>query len=277
MAAISILGPLLLKIIRYRWPTYSSTIVMGQDFVHLILLVPTCIIGGILKLKGNARSIFFLITLGPYLIYQFPLRAITPEWSHPDYAGISATSQNYFWLSLIVGAGGLIILADSLSKLNTLSISSKKLNTIKIIVFYLILFVLIIAALWISQILSAIADPWTNKSYLRAPTVFWWIRIFDLSILIPLVLISIYAFVFRRNNGGYGMLLLGTGTLMLAFPVIGGSLLFTYFLVPGETKIQELIFFLAMCIPIWPTYIHLVRQNNGNNHSNGAGHTLRLA
>jgi hypothetical protein len=260
IAAVSILGPLVLSIIRYRWSDYSILIVMGQDLIHLVLVVPICIIGGILRLIGNARSKYLLIAIGPYLIYQFLLLAIAPEWAHPDYSTQNPTSQNYFWLYIIIATGGLFIMLDSLSQFAQQKAPELSRKLVNAIFIYIIVFAVILATIWITQIAKVLAAGSAVKAYYRSPTVFWWIRIFDLSIVIPLALISVYAFVTRKTSGGYRLLLLGVGSLLLAFPVVAGSQLYTYLMLPGATSIVEIVFFLIMTLPIFPSYIYLARM-----------------
>ncbi len=247
-----------LAVARPRITPYSITVVMGQDFFHLLLVVPICVVGGYLRLRNSPRAKYLLITLGPYLMYQFPLLAIAPEWAHPAYGALPYTSQNFFWLYLIIAAGGLILLFDSLAQV--LPEKSPQFNSaiINCIFGYILLFAVILSILWISQIFAAISREGL-ASYDRAPTVFWWIRIFDCGIVIPLAIMSLYAYSTRRRTGGYGILLLGVGSLMLAFPVVAGSLVFVFFLVPGSANFVEVGFFVLMTVPIFPAFIYLVK------------------
>ena len=258
VTSVSLLGPLVFSIIRYRWAPYSSTIVMGQDLIHLFLVVPICLVGGFLRLRNSPGAKYLLITLGPYLMYQFLLLAIAPEWAHPAYTTVNYTSQNFFWLYLIVVTGGLLILFDSLVQVlpeETPQFNPKIMNAIYV---YIVLFAVVLSILWISQITAAVSAGGAGN-YERAPTVFWWIRIFDLGIVIPLAIISLYAYATRRRTGGYGILLLGVGSLMLAFPVVAGSLLFVFFLVPKSANIMEVGFFVLMTVPIFPAFIYIVK------------------
>ena len=259
IAAVSILGPLILGMIRYRWSDYSILTVMGQDLIHLFLVVPICIIGGILRLIENPRSKYLLIVLGPYLMYQFLLLAIAPEWAHSDYATQNSTSQNYFWLYIIIAAGGLFIMLDSLSQFSEEKAPELNRKLVNAIFVYIIVFAVILATIWVMQIAKVLAEGSAVKAYYRAPTVFWWIRIFDLSIVIPIALVSVYAFVTRKTSGGYGLLLLGVGSLLLAFPVVAGSQLYTYLMLPGASSIVEIVFFVIMTLPIFPSYVYLAQ------------------
>ena len=260
IASVSVLGPLVLGIIRYRWSDYSIRIVMGQDLIHLLLVVPICLIGGLLRLIGNTKSRFLLVVLGPYLIYQFLLLAIAPEWAHPDYAAQIPTSQYYFWLYILVATGGLVIMLDSLSQFRQEKTPELNRTLTTSIFIYIFAFAVILSTIWIVQIARVLSEGNAAKPYFRSPTVFWWIRRFDLSIVIPLALASVYAFVTRKNSGGYGLLLLGTGSLLLAFPVVAGSQLYTYIVLPGASNIIEIIFFLVVTLPIFPSYLYLARR-----------------
>jgi len=63
VAAVSILGLLAIGIIRYRRSAYSIQIVAGQDLIHVFLIVPICLAGGILRLAASPKSKHLLIAM----------------------------------------------------------------------------------------------------------------------------------------------------------------------------------------------------------------------
>ncbi|HUI72190.1 MAG TPA: hypothetical protein VL354_16845 [Spirochaetia bacterium] len=119
---------------------------------------------------------------------------------------------------------------------------------------------MLLSVLWISQILNVLAVGVAVKAYYRAPTVFWWIRIFDIAAVVPLVLLSLHAFVTRRDSSGYAFLLLAVGSLMAAAPVIAGSQIYTLATLPGSVSLIEVLFFSAGTLPVFPCYGYLVKQ-----------------
>jgi hypothetical protein len=260
IGAVSILGPLALDLIRYRWSAYSILIVAGQDLIHLFLIAPICLAGGSLRIIGSPRSKYLLVAVGPYLIYQFALLAIAPEWAHADYASQSATSQNFFWLYVVIVFGGLLFTFDSLSQLLPERTPPLNRSVLTIIFLYTVAFTAFLSVLWISQILNVLTDGVTVQAYFRAPTVFWWIRIFDLGAVVPLILLSLYAFITRRGSGGYALLLLGVGSLMSAAPVLAGSQIYAYTALPASGNLAEVLFFSAVALPVFPCYIYLIRH-----------------
>jgi hypothetical protein len=124
----------------------------------------------------------------------------------------------------------------------------------------MMLFALILAFFWISQILKALSASAGMSDYVRAPTIFWWVRIFDLGVFIPLIIISSYVFLTRPHTGGYAIMLMMMGALMLAFPVIAGSVLFTILFSQQTADIQGFIFFFIMTLPIFPSYFYLIKE-----------------
>jgi succinate dehydrogenase/fumarate reductase cytochrome b subunit len=160
---------------------------------------------------------------------------------------------------MIAIVGGFLILFDSLSHLFPEKAPEFNRTVLCSILVFILLFVTLLAWIWISQILRVLAAGNAVENYYRAPTVFWWIRIFDLSIVIPLACISMYAFVTRKNSGGYGLLLLGVGSLLLAFPVVAGSQLYAYAMTPSLSTGIEIVFFVVLTVPIFPSYFYLVK------------------
>ena len=260
IASVSILGPLALGLIHYRWSAYSTLIVAGQDLVHLFIIAPLCLIGGVLRMMRSPKSKYLLVAVGPYLIYQFALLAVAPEWAHPDYASQAATSQNFFWIYAIAVFGGLLFTFDSLSQLLPEPPPALSRRVLAAICLYTVAFAVFLSILWISQIFRVLASGATIPAYYRAPTVFWWIRILDLSAVVPLVLLSLYAFITRRNSGGYALLLLGVGSLMSAAPVLAGSQLYAYAALPTSGNMVEVLFFSAVALPVFPCYFYLIRH-----------------
>lgn len=260
IAAVSILGPLALGIIRYRWSAYSIQVVSGQDLIHLFFLVPICLAGGLLRIMGSPKSRYLLIAVGPYLIYQFALLAIAPEWANPDYAGQTSTSQNFFWLYAMIVFGGLLLTFDSLSQLLPEGVPQLNRKVLRGILLYTVAFAVLLLALWLVQIANVLANGVAVKAYYRAPTVFWWIRIFDIAAVVPLILLSSYAFITRRNSGGYALLLLGVGSLMLAAPVIAGSQIYAFITLPESGNIVEILFFSVVTLPVFFCYSYLIRH-----------------
>src|SRR6056297_1525686 len=113
LAAMAAMGPLWLGIIQYKTSPSAIYQFIGQDMVHLFVMAPVCIIGGILRLLGRDRAKYLLILTPPYLIYTILCFGMGMEWSHPDYTG---NSEHYFFLFLGLLIGGFLLLFDSLGQ-----------------------------------------------------------------------------------------------------------------------------------------------------------------
>ena len=258
LAILSLSGPLLLNIIKYK--TSQSAIIQGQaqDFVNLVLIAPICFIGGILLIKNNENAKYFLILTPIYTVFYTGIAyAIFPEWSHPTYTG---NSEQFFWLYWLLISSGVIILIKSYSLFTPEDTPEFNRRNLKIYISFMLIFLIIFILLWISEIQEVITTGDTSTgSYSEAPTIFWVIRTIDLGITLPLGLISLYLF-WTRTKQAYPLLLLFFGYFVsIGTAVFVMALLM---LIKNDPNLQEggiVIFFILMMLS-WIGFVYLIRD-----------------
>ena len=184
------LGPLGAADIHYRTSQSGTWQVEGNDLANLVLMVPLLLVGGLLQLakKGSAK---YLLILAPItLMYTGLSYGVGEEYGNPTYSG---NVQSYFWLYLILIIGGLLLLVGTLPMFGERDAPSFGRRGLKVYVGVFVLFFLVFAGMWISQIMQVInTGDLPGSAYSSAPVVFWTIRYLDLGFSIPLGLLALF-------------------------------------------------------------------------------------
>lgn len=208
LITIALLGPVGQGIIQYRTSQSSIWQIIGQDLANLVLIAPILLIGGVLCLAKREGSKYLLILTPITLMYTGLSIGIGQEWSNPAYSG---NVEDFWWLFLVLIIGGLILLLGSLSMFTEADAPDFRPRGLRIYVSLMIIFFLLFAVMWISQIQQVTnAGDLADGSYKVAPTVFWTIRYLDLGVSIPLGFLALFLMLSRPRKA-YSILLLFFG------------------------------------------------------------------
>ena len=197
LLVISVFGPLLLDIIRFRTSISGINQTKGQDLVNLLLLAPICFIGGISHFKNKDYSKYFLIVVPIYIsLYTGLAYGIGQEWGSFD-----GNVEEFFWMYLLLIISGLILFISSISMFSEEEAPDFNPKTLKIYVIILSIFLFLFAIMWLGEIMEVLSTGNTSDgSYQEIPNLFWVIRYLDLGITIPLGFISLYLLVTRPKR-----------------------------------------------------------------------------
>ncbi len=208
LVLIAFLGPIGQEIIQYRTSQSGIWQIAGQDLANLVLIAPISLIGGILCLARRAGSKYLLILTPITLMYTGLSMGIGQEWSNSAYSG---NVEDYWWLFGILVIGGLILLLGSLSMFTEADAPDFKPRGLQIYVGLMIVFFLLFAVMWISQIQQVTSTgDLPDGSYKAAPTAFWAIRYLDLGVSIPLGFLALFLMLSKPKKA-YSILLLFFG------------------------------------------------------------------
>jgi len=223
LVVIVALGPILVGVIQYRTSQSSLWQIEGNDLANLILIAPILLVGGILCLARKNSSKYFLILAPITLMYTGLSVGIGQEWSTPTYTG---NVENYWWLFVTLVIGGLILLISSLSMFTEEDAPEFKPKGLRIYVGLISVFLMLFAAMWVSQIIQVInTGDLADGSYTAAPTAFWAIKYLDLGVSIPVGFIALFLLLSKPKKA-YQLLLLffgffiTTGTAVNAMAVL---------------------------------------------------------
>jgi uncharacterized membrane protein len=205
-AFVSLAGPLAFNLIRYKTSPSALFQAQGQELVNLVLVVPVCMIGGILAIRRSRRAGKWLSFLPVYMMYSAIAFGIGMEWSDPRYTG---NSHRFAFLFVFEMIAGLILLLYTLERLKAEQAPEigKKGKVV-----YSVLFIVFLTAFaaQCAASLVAVARTGTSAEYDAAPTLFWTIRILDLGVSIPLGFLSVYL-LWTRPRAGFVVQLLFYG------------------------------------------------------------------
>ena len=255
LVALSILGPLFTRQIRYATSPSGMFQLMGQDTANMFIFGPLFAVGGILYWAGKRIGPYIAALAAVFLIYFGLSIGIGMEWSDARYTG---NSEQSFPLFLFFFISGLVLSVVTLTEFENMSMKSLPLKVKIPYTAVFTLFLVLFAGMWISEI-SEVLRTGTARGYDEAPTIFWVIRFLDLGLSIPLGLFSLYLLWTRPNSSpGIQMLLYGFFiTMILSVNAMGLTMA-----IKGDTDFifsRQLIFIGIACI-VFLGYSLIVRS-----------------
>jgi hypothetical protein len=264
LAAMAVMGPLWLEVIEYKTSPSAIYQFIGQDMVNLFIMVPVCIIGGILRLLGRDAAKYLLILTPPYLIYTILCFGMGMEWSHPAYSG---NSEQYFFLFLGLLIGGFLLLFDSLGQFSG-SAEGRPIKT-KLLLPYSILFslfLILFGLMWVGEVFE-VMHTGTSRGYEAAPLAFWLVRYFDLGFTIPLGFLSIYL-LWSRAVTGFPVQLLFYGFFLTMGLAVNAMGLAMYLFGDPDWSLENTVVFAILLLIISAGFtLILTRGREGSSHA----------
>ncbi len=257
LALMAILGPLGTGTIHYRTSQSGIWQIEGGDLVNLLLITPILLIGGTLHAVRRDSSKYLLILPPITLMYTGFSIGIGQEWSNPSYTG---NVEDYFWLYMILVIGGLILLVASLSMFTEKDTPVFKPRSLRIYVGVMGVFLLMFAAMWISELSQVVSTGDTSSgSYGDAPTLFWVIRYFDLGITIPLGFLALFLLLTRPERS-YSMVLLFFGFFITLGTAVNSMGWVMYINEDPEFQPGSLVIFSVLGVLSYAGLIYLVKD-----------------
>ncbi|MBN2113422.1 MAG: hypothetical protein JW785_04770 [Acidimicrobiia bacterium] len=184
LAANSLLGPLLLDVIRYH---YSTTLInqgIGLDAVALFGAVPVSVAAGLLLLRGHRAGPLLAFVPTSFTAYMAPQYVVGP-----DYVGLPGNNEQFFLLHL-----GLFILAVVLMFGAWQGIDRSRLQPAtrrddrwrSLVLFGVAAFILL--GRWLPGLIDLVGGNPANADYVENPTAYLLIGVLDLGLVVPAAL-----------------------------------------------------------------------------------------
>jgi menaquinone-dependent protoporphyrinogen IX oxidase len=180
IALVSVLGPLVMDVIRYRTSPTSVNQIVGSDAAGLFLVAPFSVTVGVLVLLGRplaslglapavyAAYIYPQLALGN----EFQVRAGTVELFFPLLLGV-------FLLAVAVAGASWRAAGD-----DPLVVGSRRHDRLAGVLL-LAAAAVVTFGLHLPTYLDAISGSPSNAGYLSSPTAFWLVKFMDLGIVVP--------------------------------------------------------------------------------------------
>lgn len=217
---IAVLGPAVFGIIHYRTSQSGIWQTQAFDITDLIVLVPLLLAGGVSAFLKRRSSKFLLILTPITLMYVGVSYGLGQEWGNVAYTG---NSEAYYWLFLILVVGGLILLMGSLSNFSAEDAPAFKKKWLRLYVAVMAVFILMFAAMWISQISQVVSTGNTAADdYLSAPNGWWVVKFLDLGFSIPIGFIALLLLLSKPKKA-YPLVLLFFGFFITLGTAVNAS------------------------------------------------------
>lgn len=276
LITISILGPAGTGQIHYRVSTSGVYQTEGFDIVDLVLMAPILVVGGILALQKKGSAKYFIILPPMTLFYTGLAFGTGQEYSNPAMPG---NVQNYFGLYLTLMVGGIILLLGAVTSFKPDEAPRLNLRGLRVYVSLMILFLLVFAGMWISQVIQVInTGNLSDGSYSASPTAFWSVRYLDLGLTIPVGIIAMLLLL-SKPRSAYPLVLAFFGFFVTLGTAVNAMAIVE--VVNNDPALASssagLIVFPVLGVLAWGGFLYLVQdklRNALSRHGKG-GTTLK--
>jgi hypothetical protein len=192
IGAAALLGPLALRVIRFRTSAHLENQFVGGEVVSLGVVAPAAIAAGALWLRDHRLAP--ALALGPslYAVYTYTTAVAGQEYTRYD-----GNVEQFFPLYAGLVAGGAAVAATAWSQLpeGGLTLLSEGLRRALSAVF--LGFGGFIALAWTAQIRQVLTGH-PSAEYQEGPTLFWLIKLLDLGFVVPALLATGAGLLRRR-------------------------------------------------------------------------------
>jgi hypothetical protein len=179
VAAVTLLGPLMTGVIRYRTSATTLNQIVGGDVAALLLVAPACVGAGICALLGHRAAV---VALAPtaFVLYTYTQLVVGQE-----YLRLPGNNERFFPLFYagFVLAAVVFVMIWGGPAAAELPIPSARLRRVTAIA------LLAVALFLLLQHLPSLVDAWRpvpqRTEYVSSPTPFWLVKLMDLGIVVP--------------------------------------------------------------------------------------------
>ena len=238
IAVSAVMGPLVLKVIKFRTSENLENQWIGGEMVSLAVVAPVAVAAGVLWLRDHRLAP--ALALGPalYAVYTYTTAAIGQEFAR--YPG---NVERFFPLYAGLVAGGAALAAFAWSRLGQHDVPEPPAGLRRSLAGIFLGIGGLVALAWAQQIRLALTGT-PSAEYQEGPTLFWLIKFLDFGFLIPLLLATGVGLLLRHPaaiKASYG---LATFAACLAGSVAGMGIVMQ---VKGDPSAQPAI--LAVLLP----------------------------
>lgn len=202
IAAAAVLGPLVLKTIRFRTSAHLENQFVGGEVVSLAAVAPAAVAAGVLWLRGHRLAP--ALALGPALYCVYTYTTVVVGQEHARYPG---NVEKAFPLYAGLVAGGGAIAAYAWSQLGNDEVPMPADGPRRGLAAVFLGIGGFVMLAWTAQIRQVITGH-PSAEYTEGPTLFWVIKLLDFGFLVPAMLATAVGLLRRRPaaaRAAYGL------------------------------------------------------------------------
>lgn len=182
MAAVSLLGPYGLGLLRYRTSATTLNQLVGSDAAALLVVAPLTLVAAVLAARRHPVAPLLALGVGAFALYTYAQVVIGQE-----YLRLPGNVELFFPLLLLV-----LLLAEAAVVLGWRAVPplppvSRRVERTAGVAL-LVVAAFLVFGLHLRTLLVAWTDPGSLTEYASSPTPFWLVKLMDLGIVVPAAL-----------------------------------------------------------------------------------------
>lgn len=213
IAVTSLLGPLVLGLMRYRTSPTTLNQLLGSDAAALVVVAPLAVVAAVLVTRRPAAGALLAGGVGVFALYTYAQIVIGQE-----YLRLPGNVERFFplLLAVFVLAEATVVLAWRAVPA-ALPAPSRRVERVAAGALLAVAAFLLIG-LHLRPMLLAWTDPASLTEYASSPTPFWLVKLMDLGIVVPAA-VTVGIGLLRRTPWARRVAYL----LLAAFTLLGAS------------------------------------------------------
>lgn len=177
----SLLGPLVLGVLRYRTSELAANQIAGGDLAGLLVVAPACLAIAALARSGRAAAPVLALAPAGYAVYMYSQLIMGNE-----YTRLPGNVERFFplLLAVVLAGGWVAVTAWSEMGRQPLPATSRRYDRVVGVVL-LVVAAYVVLGIHASSYLDAVSSSPSDPQYLSAPTAFWAVKLWDLGFVVP--------------------------------------------------------------------------------------------
>ncbi len=186
VACAALLGPLATGWVEYHVVGDVENQIVGGDLVALALVAPVCVLAGVLTLRGLRAGPVLALAPTAFVMYLYTQLAVGGEFAavDGDSERLSPLLLVLFWLA----AAGFVIAWRSVDVAALPALGDALRRTVGVVLLMVAIFLTF--GLHLRGLVDVIDGPPYDIGYTQGPTVFWIVKWMDLSLVVPLMVVT---------------------------------------------------------------------------------------
>lgn len=255
LAVNSLLGPLVLGVIRYRFSESLLYQGMGLDAVSLALVAPLAVVAGVLTLRDRSAGPALGLGIGAYSAYMAIQYVVGPE-----YLELSGNNERFFLLHLGLFALGSAVVAGAWTYVDDRTLPPGSARGARRWGALMIALGLLLLLRYLPALLELAAGDPSLPEYRENPTSFLLIATLDLGVFFPAAVVT--GVVLRRGRRrGRKALHLVLGWFALVGPAVGAMATTMWLHDDPEGSVGRTLAFFLVGVAFLALWAGLIRHN----------------